>query len=76
MFDGVIPQPLVATTATLIGTVLGSTSVFEGNIEFNLAGSTSPLTFVLEGTTTLQNGSIINTTVSGANVQFTTQLTP
>jgi hypothetical protein len=57
-----------------IGTTAGSTSVFEGNIEFNLNAGTSPLTFVLEGNTTLQNGSIINARVAGFNVQFTTQL--
>jgi hypothetical protein len=57
-----------------IGTTAGSTSVFEGNIEFNLNTGTSPLTFVLEGNTTLQNGSIINARVAGYNVQFTTQL--
>lgn len=55
-----------------IGTTAGSTSVFEGNIEFNLSTGTSPQTFVLEGNTTLQNGSLINATVSGFNVQFTT----
>jgi hypothetical protein len=55
-----------------IGTTSTSTSVFEGNIEFNLATGTSPQTFVLEGNTTLQNGSIINARVAGFNVQFTT----
>jgi hypothetical protein len=55
-----------------IGTTSTSTSVFEGNIEFNLSTGTSPQTFVLEGNTTLQNGSLINATVSGFNVQFTT----
>jgi hypothetical protein len=55
-----------------IGTTSTSTSVFEGNIEFNLSTGTSPQTFVLEGNTTLQNGSLINVTVSGFNVQFTT----
>jgi hypothetical protein len=55
-----------------IGSTSTSTSVFEGNIEFNLATSNSPQTFVLEGNTTLQNGSIINARVSGFNVQFTT----
>jgi hypothetical protein len=74
MFDGVIPQPLAATTATLIGTVIGSTSVFEGNIEFANAttgGTTSVLTCNFEGTTTLQYGALLNSTSgNGANILF------
>jgi hypothetical protein len=63
-----------SAAGNFIGSSSTSISVFEGNIEFNLNTSNSPQTFVLEGNTTFQNGSIINATVSGFNVQFTTTL--
>jgi hypothetical protein len=69
MFDGVIPT-LTATTGSLIGTVLGSTSVFEGNIEFANLLSGSVLTFNFEGTTTLQYGALLNSSAAGNNILF------
>jgi hypothetical protein len=69
MFDGVIPT-LAATTASLIGTVLGSTSVFEGNIEFANLLSGAVLTFNFEGTTTLQYGALLNSSAAGNNILF------
>jgi len=63
-----------SSVGNLIGTTAASISVFEGNIEFNLAVGTSPLTFILEGNTTVQYGAFINASVTGQNVQFTTQL--
>jgi hypothetical protein len=74
MFDGVIPAPFVATTASLIGTVTGSTSVFEGNIEFantTSGANTAVLTFNFEGTTTLQYGALLNSSSgTGNNILF------
>jgi len=69
IFDGVVPS-FSATTGSLIGTVLGSTSVFEGNIEFaNLLG-TSVLTCSFEGTTTLQYGALLNSQAGANNILF------
>jgi hypothetical protein len=74
MFDGVIPGPFAATTASLIGTILGSTSVFEGNIEFantTTGATTSVLTCNFEGTVTLQYGALLNSTSGNAsNILF------
>jgi hypothetical protein len=69
MFDGVVPA-FSATTASLIGTVLGSTSVFEGNIEFANLLSNSVLTFNFEGTTTLQYGALLNSQAGSNNILF------
>jgi hypothetical protein len=69
MFDGVIPT-LAATTGSLIGTVLGSTSVFEGNIEFANLLSGAVLTFNFEGTTTLQYGALLNSQSGANNILF------
>jgi len=69
MFDGAVPV-VSATTGSLIGTVAGSTSVFEGNIEFNNTGINSVLTFSFEGTTTLQFGALLNAVGAGTNVLF------
>jgi hypothetical protein len=69
MFDGVVPT-FTATTGSLIGTVLGSTSVFEGNIEFANLLSGSVLTFNFEGTTTLQYGALLNSSATGNNILF------
>jgi hypothetical protein len=69
IFDGVVPS-FSATTGSLIGTILGSTSVFEGNIEFaNLLG-TSVLTCNFEGTTTLQYGALLNSQAGANNILF------
>jgi hypothetical protein len=73
MFDGVVPSSVVATNGNLIGTVLGSTSIFEGNIEFANTTSgvtTSVLTCNFEGTTTLQYGALLNSSAAGSNILF------
>jgi hypothetical protein len=69
IFDGVVPS-FSATTGSLIGTVLGSTSVFEGNIEFANLLSGSVLTCSFEGTTTLQYGALLNSQAGSNNILF------
>lgn len=69
MFDGVVPT-FNANPAALIATTLGSTSIFEGNIEFFNLGTNSVLTFNFEGTTTLQYGALLNSSATGANILF------
>jgi hypothetical protein len=69
IFDGVVPS-VSAPLGNLISTVTGSTSVFEGNIEFANLFATSVLTFNFEGTTTLQYGALLNSSAVGNNILF------
>jgi hypothetical protein len=73
MFDRAVPSSVVANFGNLIGTVLGSTSIFEGNIEFanpTSGATTSVLTCNFEGTTTLQYGALLNSSAIGSNILF------
>jgi len=69
LFDVTIPAIATHSTGTLIGTILGSTSVFEGDIEFT-ATAASVLLFGFLGTTTLQFGALLNSNAVGTNYLF------
>jgi hypothetical protein len=69
LFDVTIPAIASHSTGSLIGTVLGSTSVFEGDIEFT-ATLASVLLFGFLGTTTLQFGALLNSNAVGTNYLF------
>ena len=69
LFDVTIPAIASHSTGILIGTILGSTSVFEGDIEFT-ATLASVLLFGFLGTTTLQFGALLNSNAVGTNYLF------
>jgi hypothetical protein len=69
LFDVTIPAIASHSTGTLIGTIFGSTSVFEGDIEFT-ATLASVLLFGFLGTTTLQFGALLNSNAVGTNYLF------
>jgi hypothetical protein len=69
LFDVTIPAIASHSTGTLIGTILGSTTVLEGDIEFT-ATLASVLLFGFLGTTTLQFGALLNSNAIGTNYLF------
>jgi len=69
LFDVTIPAIASHSTGILIGTILGSTTVLEGDIEFT-ATLASVLLFGFLGTTTLQFGALLNSSAVGTNYLF------
>ena len=68
LFDVTVPN-VAHSTGALLSTILGSTCVFEGNIEFtSTAGAV--LLFGFAGATTLQYGALLNSSAVGQNILF------